>query len=258
MRERHRRKKKRLVIGSMVLIFWLAVWAAAAHTIGQSFLFVGPAETLRAFAGMLTSPKAFSALLSTLWHITAGFGIALAAGGLLAVAANYFDWVRWLLAPLIRFSKSVPVAAFAVLALLWFGSARLSVVIAVLIAFPVIYGNVLTGLTERDAGLLEMAGVYRIPFWKRIWAIDRPAVYPYLYTACRTAYGMCWKAGIAAEIIAIAEGTVGERLYLAKIYLSTAELFVWIFLIAAVSSLCEWLLLRLLRLLGKDCYDSGQ
>lgn len=258
MRERHGRKMKRWLTGVVVCIFWLSVWAAAAGRIGKSFLFAGPLETLKAFAGMLEAPQALLALLSTFWHVTAGFGVALAAGVLLAVAANALVWVRWLLTPLIRFAKSVPVAAFSVLALLWFGSSRLSVVISVLIALPVIYSNVLTGLLERDTGLLEMADVYRIPFWKRVWAIDRPAVYPYLYAACKTAYGMCWKAGIAAEIIAIAEGTVGAQLYLAKIYLQTAELFVWIFLIAAASSLCERLLLRLLGLLGKDCYDSDQ
>ena len=52
-----------------------------------------------------------------------------------------------------------------------------------------------------------------------------PPVLPYFRSAASLALGLCWKAGAAAEVIGLPAGTIGERLYTAKIYLQTPDLF---------------------------------
>ena len=64
-------------------------------------------------------------------------------------------------------------------------------------------------------------------------------LFAYFRSACAIAIGMCFKAGIAAEIIGIPKGSIGEKLYNAKIYLETPDLFAWTFVIIAVSVLFE-------------------
>ena len=70
---------------------------------------------------------------------------------------------------------------------------------------------------------------------------------PYLMSACSMALGLSWKAGIAAEIIGIPDGSIGEMLYSAKAYLNTVDLFAWTVIIVAVSIAFEKLFLALLR-----------
>jgi NitT/TauT family transport system permease protein len=111
----------------------------------------------------------------------------------------------------------------------------------------VIHVNTVSGLGEASQTLLEMARVFRVPLWKKAVYIHLPAVFPYLLSACRTALGMAFKSGIAAEVISVPDGSIGEGLYLSKIYLSTAELFAWTLTIIAVSLLSEKLFLLLLR-----------
>ena len=60
-------------------------------------------------------------------------------------------------------------------------------------------------------------------------------VMPYATTACKLGLGLCWKAGIAAEVIGIPTGSIGEKLYKAKVYLETPDLFAWTIVIIAVS-----------------------
>lgn len=57
------------------------------------------------------------------------------------------------------------------------------------------------------------------------------------------ALGLCWKAGIAAEVIGIPEQSIGEMLYNAKIYLNTPDLFAWTVVIVMISLLFEKLFL---------------
>ena len=111
-------------------------------------------------------------------------------------------------------------------------------------AFPPIYGNVLEGIAQTDRQLLEMARVFRVPWRRQLWGVWAPAVLPYFRSAVSLAIGLCWKSGVAAEVIGLRTGTVGERLYAAKVYFQTADLFAWTAVIVALSVVMERLILR--------------
>ena len=153
------------------------------------------------------------------------------------------------------FFKSVPVASFVILALIWAGSRNLSIFIAFIVVLPVIYVNTISGLESTDQKLLEMAAIFRLPLWKRVRFIYLPALVPYLLSACRTALGMSWKSGVAAEVIGLPDHSIGERLYLSKIYLETADLFAWTLVIITISALFEHIVLYLIsRLCPPSAY----
>ena len=124
---------------------------------------------------------------------------------------------------------------------------ELSSFIAFLMVFPVMYTNLLEGLRSTDKKLLEMAKIYRISWGKRLLYIYAPHLRSYLMSACSVALGLSWKSGIAAEVIGVADGTIGEKLYEAKIYMATAEVLAWTLLFLVVSILLEKLLMQLLR-----------
>ena len=64
--------------------------------------------------------------------------------------------------------KSIPVASFVILALIWIGSENLCIFISFLVVLPMIYVNTLAGLESTDPKLLEMADVFGVPFLRRI------------------------------------------------------------------------------------------
>ena len=66
---------------------------------------------------------------------------------------------------------------------------------------------------------------------------------------------MGWKSGAAAEVIGLPEHSVGEHLYMAKIYLETADLFAWSLVIILVSAVSERVFLCLLSRL---CPQKGE
>lgn len=113
-------------------------------------------------------------------------------------------------------------ASFVILALIWIGSHNLAVFTSFLVVVPMIYVNTLSGLEHTDRKLLEMALVFQDA------PVETGALYLYPrrtalpYQRCRTALGMSWKSGVAAEVIGIPEGSIGEQLYYSKLYLDTA------------------------------------
>lgn len=142
--------------------------------------------------------------------------------------------------------RSVPVASFVILALIWIGSENLSVFISFLVVVPMIYGATLAGLENMDQKLLEMSQVFSMPFLKKVRYLFIPAVHPYLVSSCRTALGMSWKSGVAAEV-SVPESSIGEQLCYTKLYLDTSGLFAWTFSIILISAVFEFVFLTLLK-----------
>ena len=227
-------------------MFWVALWQLVSMLIGKEVLLASPCATFRALADLAGQPVFWHTIGNSLTRIVAGFVLATVTGVALAVLSAVSDTVRWMLAPMFSFIKSVPVASFIIVLLLWVRSGGLSVCISFLMVLPVVYNNMLSGLVQVDRKLLEMAQVFRLSDAKKIKYIYIPQLMPYFTAACTTALGLCWKSGIAAEVIGIAEGTIGNRLYETKLYMETAQLFAWTIVIVVLSRIIEkgflWLL----------------
>ncbi len=228
-------------------LFWISLWQIAHWLIRNTVIFVGPADMLKALFFQVQEKAFWLTIFHSFLRITLGFLSAFLCGILLGSAAYVLPLIRELAAPLMTLIKSVPVASFVILALIWIGSEGLSVFISFLVVVPMIYASTLTGLENTSKELLEMARVFHMPSLNRIRFIYVPAVLPYLLSGCRTALGMSWKSGIAAEVIGIPVNSIGEQLYYSKLYLDTAGLFAWTAVIIAVSALFEALFLGLLK-----------
>lgn len=231
-----------------IILFWLLVWQAASMAVHNSIILVGPLEVIYALFRQAGLADFWKTIGFSFGKISLGFLMAFAAGILAGGAACRFPLIGEFLSPLMALIKSVPVASFVILALIWAGSKNLSVIIGFLVVFPMIYIQTIAGIQSTDPQLLEMAEVFQMSGPKKMFYIYRPALLPYVASGCRAALGMSWKSGIAAEVIGVPLHSIGEKLYLAKIYLSTADLFAWTLVIILLSMLFETFFLWLLSL----------
>lgn len=236
---------------ALAVVFWLGIWQLLSSLIGQEILIVSPVRAVRTLLSFLGKGSFYRAVGFTLTRILAGFLLGFALGIPMALLSRRFSAVRILLSPLMHAVRATPVASFVILALVFIRARRLSVFISFLMVLPVAYGNLLAGLDSADQALLEMAKVFRVSRLRQLREIELPAAYPALLSACELSLGMCWKAGVAAEVIGLPDGSIGEALYQAKIFFSTPELFAWTLAIILISLLLEKAVMRLLSLLRR-------
>lgn len=232
-------KGKRYVKKFIILLFWLGVWQILAMGVDNVLLVVTPLQALRALFIQAGQAEFWRSAFGSMWRITLGFLLGAVLALFLAAVSYRYKITEEVLRPFMVFCKAVPVAVFAVLILIWWGSSMLAVAICFLVVFPNIYLNTLEGLKSADRGLLEMAEVFRLPYGTRFFYIYRPALKPFLLSAFQLSLGMCWKSGVAAEVIGTPDHSIGGALYLAKIYLDTADLFAWTVVIVVLSVLFE-------------------
>lgn len=230
-----RESKRDAALRIFSVLLALGVWELAVRLVNNRLLLVGPIATVKCLVSLAGEPAFWHAALSSSGRIMLGFLLALTAALLFAALAARFPAAEAILRPYIVTIQTVPVASFIVIALLWLSSARISIFISFLMVFPVMYQNVLSGLRRADVELLEMARVFRMTPFNALRCIYIPAAEPYLLSAANTALGMCWKAGVAAEVIGVAADSIGGRLYDAKVMLNIPELFAWTTVTVALS-----------------------
>ncbi|MCQ2406783.1 MAG: ABC transporter permease subunit [Oscillospiraceae bacterium] len=229
------------------VVLALLLWQLAAKLINSTVLLATPLRVAKELFVLLPQKDFWGSIAISLTRIIIGYVLAFAVGFLLALFAKRFQIVESLLWPLMAVIKATPVASFIILCLIFLSSKNLSVFISFLMVLPIIYTNVLGGLQATDKKLLEMAEVFKVGRLKRFFYIYLPQLKSYIFTACSMSLGIAWKSGVAAEVIGIPSGSMGERLYMAKVYLDSPELFAWTVVIIVVSVLFEKLFMLLLK-----------
>lgn len=219
------------------MFFWLLLWQLAAVIVNKQIILVSPLAAAKRLLELGTKPDFWQTVLRSSARIWTGFLLGFFGGILLGAAAFSSKLAETMISPLMSAVRSVPVASFVILALLWLKSGQLTIFISMLIVLPVVYSNVLEGLGSADKKLLEEARILKMSRLRTVRYVYLPALMPCLTAAAETAAGLCWKSGAAAEVIAQPAGSIGDMLYRAKIYLETADLFAWTAVIIILSQL---------------------
>lgn len=241
---------------SVSVLCALLLWQTVSVLWGVDFLLPTPEKVFLCLLRLCLQKEFYLTIFFSLLRIVAGFLLALGLGFGLALLAGRFSFVETFLWPYVLVMKSVPVASFIILSLIWLSAKQLTTFISFVMVFPLIYTNVLQGIKSADPKLLQMMQLFHVPYLRRLGYGYLLSIKPFLLSACSVALGMSWKAGVAAEVIGVVNGSIGERLYEAKIYLETGELFAWTLVILLVSLLFEKSFLYLLRL-GFALWEKG-
>jgi len=246
------KKLKKYLPRAGAVLLALLLWQLLAMAINEPVFLVSPITVVARFFSLLTEGSFWSALGFSFLRIGLGFFAGILFGVLHGALSGKYPVAETLLYPYMVTVRSVPVASFAVIALLWFSHETVSAFISFLIVLPIVYNAVLEGVHNLDPKMKEMAAVFRFSPLARLKLVWLPGVRPFLLSAVRVGVGLAWKSGVAAELIGVPRGSVGELLYNSKIYFNTAELFAVTLVIILCTVLCEKAVFALARrLLGE-------
>lgn len=241
---------KAVAAAGAVAAFWLAAWILVAALVAQPLILPGPGAVVAALLRLVCDTGTWAILAGSGARILGGLVLAAVCGGVLAGVSSRSRAFARLVAPALSFVKATPVACVVVLLLIWLGSARVSIAAVFLMALPGVYFSLAEGLAQADKPLEQMFRMHGVRGWRLFCAHIWREVLPFVLSCARAVIGMGWKAGVAAELIGMAVGTVGERIYQAKLLIETADLLAWTVLVVAASWACERVLVWLLQASG--------
>ncbi|MBE6701465.1 MAG: ABC transporter permease subunit [Ruminococcaceae bacterium] len=233
------KRLKNIIFSFLSIVFWVGVWHLLSLRIDKSLLLPSPKETLEVFIELAKTSDFWMITLSSVENIFLGI-VAGTAIGIIISALSYISPVfRHLFSPLLSLVKSVPVASIIILMLVWIGKDFVPFAISVMMVTPIVSSNLYEGFINIRGDLKEVTKVYAIPFKKRWTLLYRHSIMPYLLSALKSALGLGWKAGIAAEVLCTPDNSIGLKLYESKIYMETPYVFAWTLTLVILSLILE-------------------
>lgn len=232
-------KLKKAAISFASAVFWLLVWYIAALIVNKEVLLPSPVAVISRLMSLMREPSFYLTCLSSSVHILFGFIAGLIFGVILGSAMSFSSVVRALFSPLLKVVRSTPVASFIILALVWLNSSHIPSFIAFLMVLPIFCSNVTQGLSSVDGKLKEVTDVFELSRSTKLKILYVPTLIPFVASAAKTGIGLAWKAGVAAEVIAVTANSIGAMLRDSKTYLETADLFAWTAALILISALME-------------------
>lgn len=229
----------------------------AKALVAQPLILPGPGAVALALLRLVCDGGTWAILAGSGARILGGLALAAVCGGVLAGISSRSRAFARLVAPALSFVKATPVACVVVLLLIWLGSARVSIAAVFLMALPGVYFSLVEGLAQVNKPLEQMFRLHGVRGWRLFCAHTWREVLPFVLSCAQAVIGMSWKAGVAAELIGMAVGTVGECIYQAKLLIETADLLAWTVLVVAASWTCERVLVWLLRASGPVAWRAA-
>ena len=234
----------RIIKNIGLLLFYLAAWQALSMLVGSSLLLPSPLDTGKSLLMILQDPLSWQDIGNTFLRLLAGFLLGTAAGILLAAITARSRFLRWLLNPLRLLIKATPVMSFVLLLLVSVVSNWVPVIVAAIMVAPLLWATTEQAILSLDPKLTEMEKVYLSPI-QRLLHVELPQMLPQITASAVTALGFAWKAVITAEVLSLPKFAIGNRMYLSKLYLDTADTLAWTVWIVTLALLMEWLLKRI-------------
>lgn len=232
-------KNKNWLKKILIFSFWICIWQWLYDRVGRDIYISSPFHVLKTLVQLWKIPDFWKSVLFSAYRVLCGIFLSFLFGIPLGFFSAVNKWIYELFYPFVVAIKSTPVMSFIILALVWLKSSNVPIFICFLMCFPIIWTNMVQGIKSTDQKLLEMANVYRVGYSEILRRIYLPSVRPYLAAACATSLGLGWKVCVAAEVLSLPQNAIGTKLYNAKVYLNSEELFAWTFTVIILSLLLE-------------------
>lgn len=205
----------------------VALWALAAALVDTELILPRPDSVARSALELFGRADFMSALLATFRRGLTAFAISMLLGTAIGAAGAASPVAKAALAPLMIVTRSMPVLALILIALIWFKADVVPIFSAVLMGLPVVASAVEEGARAMDRTLTEMAELYRVGRAKRFFRLYLPSLTPYFAAAAQASLGMAWKVVVAGEVLSMPKHAVGTGMQTARVKLETAEVFAW-------------------------------
>lgn len=186
----------------------IGLWTVVArlHIFHESAV-PDPASVLRAFVTEVRNGQLFTDLVTSLFRVFSGFGLAVILGVPAGLCLGLNEAVRAAFLPAVNFFRSLSPLAWIPFAILWFGVGDSpSIFLIFLSAFFTVILATAAAVASIPSVYLQLAQEYEMSAWEALWEVTLPAILPQIITTLRVTAGISWLVVVAAEMIAGRDG----------------------------------------------------
>ena len=219
-----------------VLGFWIGMTTGEAEFRAVPPTIVpSPMEVLASWDSLVNERGLVKSILATLKRVFMGFGLAVLIGVPLGMAAGAWRPLGATLAPVVMFSRNIPIAALVPLTMVWFGLEEGQKIMFIFMAtFAFIFSDAAASVNSIHEKYVETGQTLGASSRQIFMKILVPLALPDICTKLRHLFGLAFGYIMLAELINTDSG-LGFLLRMSQRRGNTEHIFLILFIITALA-----------------------
>ena len=217
------------------IILLLLIWEIVSLSYKNDIVFPTLGQIGSGIKDIIVNPRTYKVLGSTIVRLLISLGISIVLAVLFASLGRKFSWFKQIVTPLVSVFKSTPVASFIIIILVIVGHERSSIVISLLIMFPIIYEgfyNVFNCVNKEIKDEIKTISKFNFEIAKSIYI---PLAMPYIITTLLQSISLGLKSLVMAELLTMPRYSIGSELLSLKNNLEMNKIMAWTLLLVLIS-----------------------
>ena len=222
------------LLALLALWFWATAGQAEQRVIAPTIL-SSPHEVVAGWDSLLNERGLTESILATLKRVFTGFGLAIVFCVPLGMAAGAWRPLAALLAPVVMFSRNIPIAVLVPLTMVWFGLEESQKIMFIFMAtWAFIFSDAATSVNSVHEKYVETGQTLGASSWQIFTKILVPLALPDIFTKLRQLFGLAFGYIMLAELINTDSG-LGFLLRMSQRRGATEHIFLILFIITALA-----------------------
>lgn len=250
---------KKNILFTLSMLLFILLWYILYKVENHEVIIPSIKTTFIEIIKIIASDNFLNIILATTIRTVIGFFISLFIGFILGFIAGLHRNFEYFMKPYILIMTTTPIVAIMLIALIWFRSNNVPILVNFLLCFPIIYEGVLTGVRNTDKSILEYAKVHKISKFTIFTDVYLSSIFSHVRYNIFNTISLSWKTTVSSEIICLPKYGIGSSIYNAKVYINTAEVFAWLIIIVLISSIFD-LIINCIKnnISRKDTFKKGE
>lgn len=227
----------------------LCCWLVGSLIVHNDLLLPTPFTVGYKMVELLTKPRFYGQLAQSFGRVFIVVFLAFVLALLLVLISLRQSFIRPFIGTVNDVFRTIPIAAFLIMSLIWFGRQASVILVGVLIILPIIYDFLMEALVRVQQQYREVIDLYGSTSIENVRKIFLPLLKRPLLTLFKSSTLLAVKTTINAEVLAAIMNGIGYQLAYAQAQLDTVTILAYsgwlVFFSLAFSSLMDWYVSRI-------------
>lgn len=238
-------KRKQYIFESIGILAIFLIWLFASILIDNNIVLPSITSTFTSLIEILGNGETYLIILFTLVRIIISLVIGIFFGVLFGVLSSQIKEFYYVLSPIIKIMRALPIASIILIILIMFGQNGIGdftfspILVTTLLIIPIVFEAVYKGITNIDESLVYVARLYSTSKLNMITKSFIPLIRNEISIALAQSIGLSFKAMVMAEYISQTQKSIGFSLLNAKSWLEYPTVFAWTIILIILAMIVE-------------------
>lgn len=226
------------------IISLLLIWLILSLIVDNEIIIPRISSVFTSLINIIIVPRNLLIILSTFGRLLIAVIACLLISLLLLSIVIWKPKTSEFIRSIISVIKTIPIVAIIIILLIWFGAKNTPLIITSFMIIPLMVESMLTGFTSIDKSYLEELKINGDNYWYAYRNVYLPLISPYIYLGFMQSLGLGLKVLVTAELISQTANSIGNKIYLHKMYLDMSGLFAWVIILITLIIILEYFIRR--------------